>query len=104
MPDQIQFTSQEQGDRCRAQYPDHLVLEGMHTDLMGALFASPEQKLDVKSVAKITLDVLRGLSHLHKHNIVHGDVSCENVMLKRALDAGDPSELTAKLIDFVVSL
>ena len=41
------------------------------------------------------------MSHLHTRNICHGDLKCENVLLRS--DTSDPDGVTAKVADFGLS-
>ena len=41
------------------------------------------------------------MSHLHNRNICHGDLKCENVLLKS--DTSEPDGVTAKVADFGLS-
>lgn len=52
----------------------------------------------------IAQDIARGLLHIHSKNIVHGDLSCSNVLLQ-ACPAREPLlSVTAKLADFGLSI
>lgn len=59
-----------------------------------------------RSVLLIAQDIARGLLHIHTKNIVHGDLSCSNVLLQAcAARAGEPLlSMTAKLADFGLSV
>ena len=39
--------------------------------------------MPVKEIARYMVQLLRGLAHLHKHKVVHCDVSPQNVFLRR---------------------
>jgi mitogen-activated protein kinase kinase kinase 11 len=53
------------------------------------------------AVLRRARDVAAGLAHLHSQNICHGDLKCENVLLRS--DASDPERVTAKVADFGLS-
>eukprot|EP00803_Ostreobium_quekettii_P002489 evm.model.scf_1485.2 EVM.evm.TU.scf_1485.2 scf_1485:17352-19850(-) len=59
---------------------------------------------DLGAVVKIALDTARGMAHLHQHNIVHGDLSAKNVLLKKNLREGESGMSTAKIADFGLSV
>lgn len=61
------------------------------------------------SILRIALDIVRGLQHLHKKHIIHGDLTPGNVLLRWAASAsgkpaGGPPKLLAKLGDFGLSV
>jgi mitogen-activated protein kinase kinase kinase 11 len=53
------------------------------------------------AVLRRARDVALGLAHLHAQNICHGDLKCENVLLRS--DTSDPEGVTAKVADFGLS-
>ena len=53
------------------------------------------------AVLRRARDVAAGLSHLHSQNICHGDLKCENVLLRS--DSSDPEGVSAKVADFGLS-
>lgn len=50
----------------------------------------------------MAIDIATGLSHLHSRNIIHGDLTPSNVLLKA--DVARPGGLLAKLADFGLSV
>jgi transitional endoplasmic reticulum ATPase len=50
----------------------------------------------VYDVKKIVLDVLKGLSYLHKNSIIHNEITPQNILL----DESDEENTVAKIIDF----
>lgn len=60
--------------------------------------------IDVKEIAKLKIEqkiliskiVLHNISTLHSHNIVHGDIKPDNILLKKTVKGS----YTAKIIDF----
>ena len=48
---------------------------------------------------KLLLDILKGLSYLHKHGIIYGDLKPQNILIKIEED----DEPTAKIIDFGIN-
>ncbi|KXZ49949.1 hypothetical protein GPECTOR_18g107 [Gonium pectorale] len=53
-------------------------------------------------ILRLLLDVVRGLQHLHKKNIVHGDLTPGNILLKADLQR--PGRYVGKLADFGLSV
>ena len=53
--------------------------------------------MPVKEIARYMVQLLRGLAHLHKHKVVHCDVSPQNVFLRR------DREVRAKLLYVVLT-
>jgi hypothetical protein len=51
--------------------------------------------VDTELVHKLLVDIVQGLKHLHERNIIHGDLSMNNVLLS--------SSLKAKISDFGLS-
>jgi serine/threonine protein kinase len=46
-------------------------------------------------------DVAAGVSYLHSRNVCHGDLKCENVLLRS--EPADPDGCMAKVADFGLS-
>ena len=61
-----------------------------------------EEAKDAAAVKRLLLDALRGLEHVHYHEILHGDVKAENVLLTEA--QGRSGLRRAVLADFDLSL
>ncbi|CAD7699863.1 unnamed protein product [Ostreobium quekettii] len=56
-------------------------------------------------ICQIALDVALGMQHLHtQHNIVHGDLTSKNILLKREPGCDPDSLGTAKVADFGLSI
>ena len=64
---------------------------------MNTLLCDLEYALDWTIRARLSLDVARGLQHLHDHGILHGDLKSGNVLV--FLGESD-DEISAKLCDF----
>ncbi|ETV90489.1 serine/threonine protein kinase [Aphanomyces invadans] len=72
---------------------EHFVLEYCHQgDLFTILQSSPHQRLQASQALHYMRQICHGLAFLHSHEIAHGDISLENVLV----DAND----VAKLMDF----
>lgn len=54
--------------------------------------------MDLHSILLRLRDVAEGLAYLHKLNVCHGDLKCDNVLL--CTDKSDPFGIIAKLTDF----
>jgi len=52
-------------------------------DLHKHMTTARRKFMPVKEIARYMQQLLRGLAHLHKHNVVHCDVSPQNVFLRR---------------------
>ena len=50
----------------------------------------------------LAIGIARGMMHLHKLNILHGDLKAQNVMLKST--GNEPCGVTPKLADFGLSV
>lgn len=54
-----------------------------------------------RDAVKVTIRILEALAYAHAHNVFHGDVKPENIMIdERALDRGLDAEGMIKLTDF----
>eukprot|EP00878_Enallax_costatus_P002645 GHUV01002830.1.p1 GENE.GHUV01002830.1~~GHUV01002830.1.p1 ORF type:complete len:787 (+),score=114.21 GHUV01002830.1:311-2362(+) len=66
------------------------------------LFVDQETgKVDMGRVLRRAADVAAGISYLHSRNVCHGDLKCENCLLKS--EPQDPDGLLAKVADFGLS-
>lgn len=52
-------------------------------DLHKHMTTARRKFMPVKEIARYMVQLLRGLAHLHKHKVVHCDVSPQNVFLRR---------------------
>jgi serine/threonine protein kinase len=52
-------------------------------DLHKHMTTARRKFMPVKEIARYMQQLLRGLAHLHKHKVVHCDVSPQNVFLRR---------------------
>jgi len=61
-------------------------------------------RASLQTVVQIAMDSARGMAHLHKHNIVHGDLSTKNILLKKDAEDAIGTPGTAKIADFGLSI
>jgi serine/threonine protein kinase len=61
----------------------------------------PLLHLPQESVLLRARDVASGMTYLHSRQVCHGDLKCENVLVKS--DPSDPDGLVAKVADFGLS-
>ncbi|KAG2451969.1 hypothetical protein HYH02_003742, partial [Chlamydomonas schloesseri] len=66
------------------------------------MLQAPDGQPNLSLILRLSLDVVRGLMHLHKKNIVHGDLTPGNILLKA--DLTRPGRYIAKLADFGLSV
>ena len=71
--------------------------------LNSGMFLSPpcNQESNTLALLDTAIDVARALSHLHAHQVIHGDLKTMNILLKRS--ATDPRGFIAKVSDFGLS-
>ena len=74
-----------------------LLMERMECNLHSYLMDPNHSSLSIKTKLSILCDIASGLACLHRHPIIHGDLTANNVLL--ALDSED-SKLRAKIADF----
>ncbi|WP_416149884.1 protein kinase domain-containing protein [Salipaludibacillus sp. HK11] len=70
----------------------YLVMEYIEGKQLG--FHTPTNKRTQKQSVQITINILKGLSHLHQSGFTHNDIKPKNIMLK------GNSFKTVKVIDF----
>eukprot|EP00803_Ostreobium_quekettii_P003920 evm.model.scf_1645.2 EVM.evm.TU.scf_1645.2 scf_1645:26953-31465(-) len=60
---------------------------------------------ELTTIARLALETASGMCHLHsQHNIVHGDLSSKNILLKKDPDDYTDALGTAKIADFGLSI
>ncbi|KAG5181589.1 kinase-like domain-containing protein [Tribonema minus] len=60
----------------------HMVFEYVDNDLAGLLEMSPKDLTPIR-VKTFMLHLLEGMDYMHKHNIVHRDLKCANLLISR---------------------
>lgn len=66
-----------------------------HGDLRKVIEKS-KNRISIKTATRITRSILRGLDHIHSHNIVHRDLKLENILVSK--------DLSIKITDFSISI
>ncbi len=61
-----------------------------------AQYLTRHGRVPVETAVEIACQILDGLSHAHKNNVVHRDIKPSNIMLERTISGG----WTVKIIDF----
>jgi len=69
--------------------------------LVGSSCSSTNNTPDLSRILRTSIDIASALAHVHEHGIVHGDLSCANILL--ASDESDPRGYIAKISDFGLS-
>ncbi|MGB3296280.1 MAG: serine/threonine-protein kinase [Phormidesmis sp.] len=64
---------------------------------------TPSRPCPLAETKALIGDVLRGLSHIHQHEIIHGDLKPENILLTYRMPAAESRSLTAKISDFGIA-
>lgn len=88
--------------KCHAASKQRLILDyceaGSLRSHLSTAFSSQltARRLSFPVIKRIVEDILKGLSYLHQHGIVHSDLKPENILLTMPI----PHQLTAKLSDF----
>lgn len=65
------------------------------------VLADGQQRPALAWILQIATDIAAGMSHVHSRNVVHGDLTPANVLLK--ISATAESRFTAKVADFGLS-
>ncbi|OIR57252.1 MAG: CMGC protein kinase [Amphiamblys sp. WSBS2006] len=73
----------------REEYPAHLVLEYMPSDL-DAVLNRPEIKENRREILR---QILEGVAHIHSKKLAHRDIRPENILI-------DPTTMSVKICDF----
>ena len=58
---------------------------------------------DLGSILQTALDIAQGMSHLHNQNIIHGDLTAKNILLRHTSERS-PQQLMGKIADFGLSV
>lgn len=61
-------------------------------------------KMLLDGVLQIATDVASGMAHLHRHNVVHGDLNTKNVLLQQEMSRPGVLQVVSKLADFGLSV
>jgi len=77
-----------------------LVMELMDTNLTKYLEASACDKVSPETKASIIIDISEGLKYLHSKDVVHRDLSSNNILLMKCVRTG---KVKAKIADFGVA-
>eukprot|EP00879_Flechtneria_rotunda_P011965 GHRR01012497.1.p1 GENE.GHRR01012497.1~~GHRR01012497.1.p1 ORF type:complete len:222 (+),score=73.14 GHRR01012497.1:505-1170(+) len=67
----------------------------------GGFVDEGSRQIDMVRLLRRVSDVAAGVCYLHSRNVCHGDLKCENVLLKT--EPQDPDGLMAKVADFGLS-
>jgi serine/threonine protein kinase len=78
-------------------------LGSLRDNLNNKIFNLPDESLNYAAVLDSAIDIVKGLVHLHRQNIVHADIKAANVMLKTT-GAGGKLGVCCKLADFGLSV
>lgn len=76
----------------------NFAMEVMTMSMHDLISGRKGRPLEASVVKELSLDVLRGLSHVHAHQFVHRDLKPENILINWSED-----KLVAKLADFGLS-
>jgi serine/threonine protein kinase len=92
----------------RGGYEILLVMElcdlgSLRDNLNNKIFHLPDESLNYAALLDSAIDIVKGLVHLHRQNIVHADIKAANVMLKTT-GAGGKLGVICKLADFGLSV
>lgn len=88
----------EAGDRYIVRTT--IVMEYCDIGTLSVLFDNV-QKITHHTLLHLAMDIAKGMDYLHKLQIVHGDLKCENVLLVRNMERS--CGMTAKVSDFSLS-
>ena len=85
----------------QGRYWPRMILEYADRGNLADYFKDKSRLMDRSFQIHVTVDVLKGLNVLHRHDVVHGDLKCENILLFLGPD-DDTRYLVvrAKLCDF----
>jgi serine/threonine protein kinase len=76
---------------------------GCFQDLIHAgLLLTSDRMINYPGMLSVLGGIAKGMMHLHKLNILHGDLKAQNVLLRSA--GGEPSGVIPKLADFGLSV
>ncbi|GLI69463.1 hypothetical protein VaNZ11_014080 [Volvox africanus] len=100
-------SDQSNGSQAPRMWKLYLIQEfcevgSLRVALENRMFHLPDGLPNMPMILRLMLDVVRGLQHLHRKNIVHGDLTPGNILLKANMSR--PGTYTAKLADFGLSV
>ncbi|GIL74765.1 hypothetical protein Vretifemale_4685, partial [Volvox reticuliferus] len=100
-------SDQSNGSQVPRMWKLYLIQEfcevgSLRVALENRMFHLSDGQPNMPMILRLMLDVVRGLQHLHKKNIVHGDLTPGNILLKA--NVSRPGMYVAKLADFGLSV
>ncbi|GIL48212.1 hypothetical protein Vafri_4894 [Volvox africanus] len=100
-------SDQSSGSQAPRMWKLYLIQEfcevgSLRVALENRMFHLSDGQPNMPMILRLMLDVVRGLQHLHKKNIVHGDLTPGNILLKA--NVSRPGAYVAKLADFGLSV